>query len=123
MTFKQCDVKRNRVCGSHPQGNRLASIRKKSNRTTNIMHLIPDQCYKELPQLGNDTVESQEVVEYSQKAISTGQFSSTEEPFYEESAFHIRIEVIKQSLSQEDIAQSSHIEFGYLFYYILCNLI
>ena len=54
-------------------------------------------------------------------------FSSTEEPFYAEPAFDIRIEVIKKSLSQEDIAQSSvihhifnsTIHFGifYLIYY------
>lgn len=83
------------------------------------MHLIPDQCYKELPQLSNDTVESLEVVEYSQTAISTSQFSSTEEPFCEEPAFDIKIEVIKKSLSQEDVAQSSHIEFYYSFCYTL----
>ena len=123
MTFKQCDAMRNRVCGSHPQGNRLASIRKKSNRTTNIMHFIPNQCYKELPQLINTKVESQDITEYSQTSITTSHFSSIEEPSYEEPAFDIKIEVIKKSLRQDDIAQSSHIEFYYLFYNILCNLI
>ena len=88
------------------------------------MHLVesPYECYEDLPQLSNATVESQEEVGYSQTTISSSQFSSTEFSTMEQ-AFDIRLEVIKKSLSQEDIAQSSHIEFYYSFCYILFNLI
>ena len=121
MTFKQCDVKRNRICGSKPKENRLAGIEKKFNRTSNIFKLIPDQCQKESPPMINATVETS--VKYSQVATTTSQLSLTEKTFYDEPAFDIRLEVIKKSLRQDDYAASSHMNFNYLFYFVLWNII
>ena len=121
MTFKQCDVKRNRICGSQPKENRLAGIEKKFNRTSNIFKLIPDQCQKESPPMINTTIESNPV-KYSHAATTTSQLPLTEKTFYDEPAFDIRLEVIKKSLRQDDYASSPQMNFNYLFYYILWSI-
>ena len=121
MTFRQCDVKRNRICGSHPKENRLAGIEKKLNRTLNIFKFIPNQCEKESSPMINTTVETP--VKYSQVATTTSQLPPTEKTFYDEQAFDIRLELIKKSLRQDDNAASLHMNFNYLFYYILWNII
>ena len=122
MTFKQCDVKRNRICGSHPKENRLDRIEKKFNRTSNIFKIIPDQCQKESTPMINTTVGSTPV-KYSHVATLTSQLPPTEKTFYDEPAFDIRLEVIKKSLRQDDNAASLHMNSNYLFYFILWNII
>jgi len=121
MTFRQCDVKRNRICGSHPNENRHGGIEKKFNRTSNIFKLIPDQCQTGLTQMINTTVESQYIIEYSQAVTTKSQLSTIEETFYDEPAFDISLEVIKKSLRQADNASLTfnHRRLNYTIYFII----
>ena len=113
MTFQQCDMTRNRICGSHPREGRSAGIGK--NRTSYMeFPVIPDQC-----KMISTTVENSDIVDTD----PTIQLPSNEEIFYDEPAFEIRIEVIKKSLRQDDNAESSQIRFYFLFYTVLCNVI
>ena len=70
----------------------------------------------------NTTIESNPV-KYSHTATTTSQQPLTEKTFYDEPAFDIRLEVIKKSLRQDDNAASSHMNFNYLFYFILWDII